>query len=127
MKSFLSERGSFLRFASSAWLLVWRMLVFALLPLAVLAQETPRAAEAAPPEPVSSLFQLPGVISIDGLGEREVVNGVLPMMINAYSKGDQRKFLIQGSETPRGVPAWLWVAMIAFAGWALFYTFTSFR
>lgn len=62
MKSFLSERGSFLRFASSAWLLVWRMLVLALLPLAVLAQETPRAAEAAPPEPVSSLFQLPGVI-----------------------------------------------------------------
>jgi hypothetical protein len=66
-------------------------------------------------------------ISIDGLGENAVVNGVLPMMINAYSKGDQRKFLIQGSETPRGVPAWLWVAMIAFAGWALFYTFTSFR
>jgi hypothetical protein len=66
-------------------------------------------------------------ISIDGLGEREVVNGVLPMMINAYSKGDQRKFLIQGSETPRGVPAWLWVAMIGFAAWAMFYLFTSFR
>lgn len=66
-------------------------------------------------------------ISIDGLGENAVVNGVLPMMINAYSKGDQRKFLIQGSETPRGVPAWLWVAMIAFVGWALFYSFTSFR
>lgn len=66
-------------------------------------------------------------ISIDGLGEREVVNGVLPMMINAYSKGDQRKFLIQGSETPRGVPAWLWVAMIGFMAWAMFYVFTSFR
>jgi len=66
-------------------------------------------------------------ISIDGLSEREVVSGVLPMMINAYSKGDQRKFLIQGSETPRGVPAWLWMAMIVFVGWALFYTFTSFR
>jgi hypothetical protein len=64
-------------------------------------------------------------ISIDGLSENAVVNGVLPMMINAYSKGDQRKFLIQGSETPRGVPAWLWVAMIGFGGWALYYTIMS--
>ena len=64
-------------------------------------------------------------ISVEGLRENAVVDGILPMMVNAYSKGDQRRFLIQGSETPRGVPAWLWAGVIAFFGWALYYGITS--
>lgn len=63
-------------------------------------------------------------ISIDGLRENAIVDGVLPIMVNSYSKGDQRKFLIQGSETPRGIPAWLWVIMIGFVAWAIFYGIT---
>lgn len=42
-------------------------------------------------------------------------------MINAYGKGDQQSFLIEGSETPRSIPNWLWILIIAFAGWALYY------
>lgn len=64
-------------------------------------------------------------IAVEGLDENAVVDGVLPLMINAYSKGDQKKFLIEGSETPRSIPAWLWIIVILFAGWAMYYVITS--
>lgn len=64
-------------------------------------------------------------IAIEGLTTNDVVDGVLPIMINAYSKGDQKKFLIEGSETPHSIPAWVWAIIISFIGWAIFYTVTS--
>jgi hypothetical protein len=64
-------------------------------------------------------------IAIEGLNEGDLVDGILPIMINAYSKGDQKKFLIEGSETPKSIPAWVWVVIILFIGWAMFYFITS--
>ncbi len=64
-------------------------------------------------------------IAIEGLKENELVDGVLPLMINAYDKGDSKTFIITGSETPQGIPSWLWVLIIAFFGWATYYTITS--
>lgn len=60
-------------------------------------------------------------IAIEGIKENAVVDGVLPLMINAYGKGDQKSFLIDGSETPQSIPYWVWIAIISFVGWALFY------
>ena len=60
-------------------------------------------------------------IAVEGIKENAVVDGVLPLMINAYGKGDQKSFLIEGSETPQSIPAWVWILIIGFAGWALFY------
>ncbi|MBC7417041.1 MAG: cytochrome C [Pedobacter sp.] len=60
-------------------------------------------------------------ISIEGISENDVVDGVLPIMINAYSKGDSKVFYIEGSETPQSIPAWVWILIIGFFGWALFY------
>lgn len=60
-------------------------------------------------------------IAIEGIKENAVVDGVLPLMINAYGKGDQKSFLIEGSETPQSIPWWVWTLIIGFAGWALFY------
>lgn len=64
-------------------------------------------------------------IAIEGLAPGDVVDGVLPVMINAYGKGDQKTFLIEGSETPRSIPSWLWASLILFAGWAAYYLITS--
>jgi hypothetical protein len=64
-------------------------------------------------------------IAIEGIDEHAVVDGVLPLMINAYSKGDQKKFLIEGSETPHSIPAWLWAVIILFVGWAIHFTIIS--
>lgn len=64
-------------------------------------------------------------VAIEGIREHEVVDGVLPLMINAYGKGNQKRFLIEGSETPRSIPAWFWAIIIAFAGWGMYYVVVS--
>lgn len=61
-------------------------------------------------------------IAVEGIKENAVVDGVIPIMVNAYGKGDQKSFLIEGSETPQSIPAWVWVIIIGFAGWALYYS-----
>lgn len=66
-------------------------------------------------------------IDIEGISENKVVDGTLPLMINAYDKGDLNKFIIEGSETPKSIPSWLWIILIAFVGWAAFYTITYFN
>lgn len=66
-------------------------------------------------------------ISVEGLSENSIVDGIVPMMINAYDKGNQKQFIIEGSETPQSIPSWLWILLIAFLGWAAFYMITNFN
>src|SRR3546814_1956471 len=63
-------------------------------------------------------------ISIEGLSENSVVDGVLPLMINAYGKGNASEFYIEGSETHQSIPAWVWILLIGFVGWAIYYLIT---
>lgn len=60
-------------------------------------------------------------ISVEGIKEHAVVDGIIPLMVNAYSKGDQTRFLIRGSETPQSIPSWLWVLVLGVGVWVLFY------
>ena len=64
-------------------------------------------------------------ISIEGLRENQVVDGVIPVMINAYGKGDSKVFLIEGSEVPRSIPGWVWIGHIIIAAWAIYYLVTQ--
>jgi len=64
-------------------------------------------------------------ISIDGIKEHETVDGIIPLMISAYGKGDPKMFLISGSETPRGIPSWVWMLYLLFIGWGLYYIITQ--
>lgn len=66
-------------------------------------------------------------IAVEGISENEVVDGTIPLMINAYDKGNQKKFIIEGSETPQSVPSWLWILLVAFLGWAAYYLITNFN
>jgi hypothetical protein len=66
-------------------------------------------------------------ISIEGLSDNEVVDGILPLMINAYDKGNQKSFVIEGSETPQTVPVWMWIIMLLIAGWGAYYLITYFN
>ena len=59
-------------------------------------------------------------ISVEGITENATVDGVIPIMINAYGKGDQKQFLIEGSETPQSTPAWFWAIIIGFIGFAIY-------
>lgn len=64
-------------------------------------------------------------IAIEGIQEHAVVDGIVPIMINAYGKGNQKNFLITGSETPQSIPFWIFILLILFAGWAIYYLVTS--
>lgn len=64
-------------------------------------------------------------VAVEGLNENDIVDGIIPIMINAYGKGDQKIFLIEGSETPRSIPAWVWAIVIGFIGWAIYYAIIS--
>ncbi len=64
-------------------------------------------------------------IALEGMSDNEVIDGVIPLMINAYGKGDQKQFLIEGSESPHSIPAWLYVIIIGFIGWAIYYSVTA--
>lgn len=66
-------------------------------------------------------------IRIEGLKNKDVVDGTLSLMINAYDKGNQKSFLINGSETPQTIPFWIWVIVIVFAAWAIYYEITSYN
>ncbi len=66
-------------------------------------------------------------ISIEGISENAILDGTVPLMINAYDKGNQKKFIIEGSETPQSIPSWLWIILIAFFGWAAYYIITYFN
>ena len=65
-------------------------------------------------------------IAIEGILENAIVDGIIPLTINAYDKGDSKKFIIDGSETPQSVPNWLWILLIAFFGWAAYYFITNY-
>lgn len=64
-------------------------------------------------------------IAIEGIQEHAVVDGIVPIMINAYGKGNQKNFLIVGSETPQSIPFWIFILLILFVGWAIYYFVTS--
>ncbi|MCO5235285.1 MAG: cytochrome C [Chitinophagaceae bacterium] len=60
-------------------------------------------------------------IDVSGIKENAVVDGVVPLMINAYGKGTSQNFIITGSETPQSIPSWVWILIIGIGGWALYY------
>ena len=64
-------------------------------------------------------------IAIEGLRQGEIVEGVLPLMINAYGKGDQKTFTLHGSETPQSIPWWVVAGIIAFVAWTIYFLVTS--
>ena len=60
-------------------------------------------------------------IAIEGIKENDIVDGIIPIMINAYSKGNQKQFLIEGSETPQSTASLFWAIIIRFIGFAIYY------
>lgn len=66
-------------------------------------------------------------IAIEGIKDDDVVDGIIPIMINSYDKGVSKQFIITGSETPQSIPHWIWILIILFFGWAAYYIIASFN
>ena len=60
-------------------------------------------------------------ITVVGLKDGDVVDDKVPLIINAYGSERKDLFIVQGSETPKAIPSWIWVILISFIGWAIFY------
>lgn len=60
-------------------------------------------------------------ISVVGLKDNETVDTQVPLIINAYGSETNDFFVIKGSETPKAIPAWVWVLLIMVFGYGLFY------
>lgn len=60
-------------------------------------------------------------IAVVGIEDNEVVDTNVPITINAYGSETNDQFIINGSETPKAIPAWIWALVISFIGFALFY------
>lgn len=60
-------------------------------------------------------------ISVLGLKDNEVIDSQTAITINAYGSETNDRFIIRGSETPKAIPAWVWMLVIAFIAFGIFY------
>lgn len=60
-------------------------------------------------------------ITVVGIKDGDTVDDKVPVLINSYGSERRDFFLVQGSETPKGIPSWIWALVILFVGWAIFY------
>jgi hypothetical protein len=59
-------------------------------------------------------------ISLIGLEDNEIIETQNTITINAYGSETNDSFVIRGSETPKAIPAWVWMLVIAFIAFGLF-------
>jgi hypothetical protein len=64
-------------------------------------------------------------ITVLGLSAHDTVSEVVPLTVTAYGSERTDSFVIKASETPQGVPAWVWAGILAFVGWGAYYLLTA--
>ncbi|MCA9531617.1 MAG: hypothetical protein KC543_15915 [Myxococcales bacterium] len=60
-------------------------------------------------------------ITVQGLGDNEVVDGQIALTISAYGGGGEENWEPSQAETPAPVPTWAWVLLIFIITWAMYY------
>lgn len=61
------------------------------------------------------------MIYVLGLKENDSVSEKIPITINSYGSERHDVFEIVGSETPRPIPQYIWIMILAFIAFGLFY------
>ncbi|MBO3698246.1 cytochrome C [Roseivirga sp. E12] len=64
-------------------------------------------------------------IELVGMKHNDVLSEQVDLSINAYGSESKENFIVAGSETPKAVPAWLWVIIICFISWGAFYLISN--
>ncbi|HET6528446.1 MAG TPA: cytochrome c [Balneolaceae bacterium] len=60
-------------------------------------------------------------IGIEGIQENDVLEGRVPVLINAYGGASEPNWEPSRAETPAPVPTWAWVLLLAIIGWSMVY------
>ena len=66
-------------------------------------------------------------IAVVGLADDEVVQGQVPLLINAYASRTGDIFEPSQAETRAPVPTWTWVLCLLVAAWAMYYAISEYR
>jgi len=66
-------------------------------------------------------------IAVVGLRPGDVVEGKLPILVNAYGGSADENFEPQRAETPTPVPTWAWVLFLGIVAWAMWYAASMWR
>ena len=60
-------------------------------------------------------------IAVQGLGHNDVVEGVVPVLVNSYGGANEPNWEPSRAETPAPIPTWIWVLVIGMVAWGTFY------
>lgn len=60
-------------------------------------------------------------IAVMGLGDGDVVEGKIPVLVNAYAGASEAQWEPRRAETPAPIPTWSWVLLLSVVAWAMFY------
>lgn len=60
-------------------------------------------------------------IDVDGLQENDVLEGKVPILLNAYGGAKEPYWEPSRAETPAPVPTWAWVLLLIIVAWSAFY------
>lgn len=60
-------------------------------------------------------------IDVEGLQDNDVLDGKVPILLNAYGGAKETLWEPSRAETPAPVPTWAWVLLLVIAAWASFY------
>ncbi len=68
----------------------------------------------------------PGIVVV-GLAEDEVVEGRVPLLVNAYAGRAGDVFEPTRAETPAPVPTWAWLLCLLVAAWAMWFVISEYQ
>ncbi|MCH2450360.1 MAG: c-type cytochrome [Gracilimonas sp.] len=60
-------------------------------------------------------------IDVEGLQDNDILDGKVPILLNAYGGAKETLWEPSRAETPAPVPTWAWVMLLVIAAWSSFY------
>lgn len=60
-------------------------------------------------------------IAVVGINSGDIVEGRIPILVNAFGGGTEKEWEPARAETPAPVPTWAWVLFLAIVSWSMFY------
>lgn len=60
-------------------------------------------------------------IAVVGLSRGDIVEGRIPVLVNAYAGASEEQWEPRRAETPAPIPTWSWVLFLSIVAWAMWY------
>lgn len=64
-------------------------------------------------------------IAVEGIHHNDVLEGVIPILVNSYGGANEPNWEPSRAETPAAIPTWIWVLIVAMFAWGAFYFATQ--